>query len=187
MKAKLNDRYLMCTVLMAFVLILANFIADYDFLLFGYPIILSVFIYPFTFLFANIITKEYGFKKTLTSIGIAIIIQMAIYLVSNLVVPNSISDKVLLGSLLSFGVSQVINIFLCNMICQTKKFVIMKTFLNYVIVLLFDAMIFNAILDNFFDLGFLLSNIIRSLVALGIVYLEIKVLKIKIKKPKKSA
>ena len=189
MKKLLKSCFVLFTALLLLTLILAISLYNYDLQILGYFVIIGVFIYPFTFLFINLLFKKYNLKKTFLAIGISVIYLVAFYLLFDLIFPGRVNSDEFLYSLGSIVIASLIYLALSCMVVKAKKLILFKNAVNYIVALLFNIIIFNTFSEIAFDLGFVFSLIISVIMAVGITFLENRFIKIKpsSKKKKKSS
>ncbi len=165
-----DSRKLFFMGLLTALLIFSNIVAAKITVVAKLPLPCSVFIYPFTFLCVAIITHLYGAKDGMKSIAFALITQIIFFGFSILVanVPNQVDTlaeansiqailapevtngiyhpgfKLMIGAIVSFGVSQLINVGLYTF-AKKYTFKAVSSALSILIALLIDAVIFVAI------------------------------------------
>lgn len=153
--------------LLSALLIFSNIVAAKITVVANLPLSCNVFVYPFTFLCVAIITHLYGVKDGIKSVSFALIIQILFFGLSMLIanVPNQVdtiieansiqatlapdvtngfyhpSFKLMFGSLLSFAVSQMINI---GLYAFSKKYTFkaISASLSILLASVIDAVIF---------------------------------------------
>lgn len=162
-------------ILLSLALVVSNVLVNYSFGCFGHLILVSVFVYPLTFFFANMITKRHGYINTLFGILGALIMQLLVFVGFALSAEINIELLIVLGTLISFTVMQLINLEL-YLKFQDGKGSYLKLWLLYTVVILGDSLIFSFIINKglFCDFGiaFLISVIIKVLVGSGLAFID---------------
>ncbi len=162
-------------LLLAVTLVLTNVLVNYSFECFGYSIWVSVFIYPLVFFFANMITKKYGPINTLFGIIGAVIMQLLIFTGFALSTDINVDLLIVLGTLISFIIMQLVNLELYLKILNGKSS-FLKLWILYTALILGDSLLFSLIvnqgLTSDFGMIFLISNVIRVLVGTILVFLD---------------
>ena len=140
-----DNRKMLFTALLSMLFVLSNIVAFKVTVIAKLPIPCNVFVYPFMFLCVAIITYLYGAKDGRKSIYFALIAQVIFYVMSIIIVnlPNQVdtivnanyiqatlasdisngiyypSIKLMLGSLIAFVISQMINV---GLMAFSKKY-----------------------------------------------------------------
>ncbi len=117
---KNKNSYVKLVGLLIFTLIFSNIIVDYTFNIGIFTVLWSVFTYPFVFFFANVITKYFGYKKTLWALFLAIVAQFSWYLGYSSAIGESVDFLVIIASLVAFAVSQLVNLVLYVRLLKQK-------------------------------------------------------------------
>lgn len=144
-----NDLYLYSSAI-AIILVLSNSINYIPFTINDIDISLSVFSYPFIFLFSCMIYKKYGFWETIESLIVAVVIQMLMFFL-RWIIFEEVELKLFISSLISFGLSQFICIYLYHILLENKLENFLYIFLILTISILFDNIIFLTFLKIFGD------------------------------------
>lgn len=164
-ESKITGEFFVYTVIITSILLFSNCAANYSFNLFGYKIIYSVFVYPFAFFFANVISEKYGIRRTMMSVVIAILAQILVVVCLKDVPGCDMSTNHLFASIGAFAVSQLVNLLLYCRVVNTKSAGFPRFLLVYVVVLLLDSAVFLGLTSTSFGadffMVFLLSNVIR--------------------------
>lgn len=161
-----SKRFWICSLLMALLLVVSNWIVKYSFDLFGYKILLSVLTFPFIFFVSNVLTKKRGITSTILAIIMSVVVQLLIYLIPS----YDVSGTIILGSLVSFTTSVLFNTIVYGKVI--KKSNTLAVFLTFTLALVLDLVIFNLIAKIEFGTAFLISTIIRTVIALILVLLS---------------
>lgn len=167
-KRKEKDLYLLYGSLISILFILSNYIVKFSFNLNGTSIYYSVFTIPFIYLFTCLLYKKYGFKKTLTAIVIAIVLQLLVFFMEWLIY-SEISTAVLVGTMLSVPFAQLLTIGLYKLM-NKKHENILTIFIILAIAVIFDNLVFLNVLKLFGDNAVVInmittSNLIKVLLA----------------------
>ena len=162
--------------LITITLIISNIFTEYSyFKILEYPVILSVFTYPFILFFANQLTKK-SISKTIIAILIALLVQTLIFISTNLLTSTKIDLYIILATLISFGITMIINTIIYNKYLKNSiKY--LKLLILYTGMLLMDSIIYLLINNNGIPLDFfmliLLSNIFRILIGALLALIEV--------------
>ncbi len=173
-KKNKNIMFIRATVLLIVALICTNLIANLTFELSGYNVLLSVFLYPFVFFFANVITKYYGWQKTLVAILAATGAQSLFYIIINVLGNTDVTSTIILGSLCGFVISQITNLALYTSLTKQKNVGYFYLVGIYFIALLLDNLTYFAIIGEMYDFGLVYATIFRTAVAIALVYFDYK-------------
>ena len=171
---------------MTLVLIVANVLSEYEIVVTGYEIALGSFVFPLVYLFSYLVTREYGKEKALLSILIASMFQAGLYLLTVMLSTTTLDSLVITGSIVSFLASQIVFIFLADSLAKTNK-VSNKAalFVVYVFAILLDnliaLMMFKSGTLHEYEMPFIISCAVKSLIAIIITYGQYKVEGIKSK------
>ena len=173
----LGRRSIICILGLIFLLALSNIVACYTFTFLGQEIIYSVFIYPFVFLAANMITRDSGPRNTVLGFLSGVLVQILLFLVLNLSGITIVEAGVLVASTFAFLISQFINTFLYTRTIFNKPNYA-KIFGCYAVAILMDSFIFLLYLNDGFPYGFLIyfaaSNILRLAVVAFVSLIELR-------------
>lgn len=101
----------------------------------------AIFVYPFRYFIANIITKKYGYKETMNGISYSACLFLLFAIAASLLAQKDIDYIPLTGELFGYIVSQMINLCIYYYLLintDTNKFAVLAT---YVFVMLIDNLI----------------------------------------------
>lgn len=165
-KKNYNDLYLYSSAI-AIILVLSNSISYIPFTINNVDVSLSVFSYPFIFLFSCLIYKKYGLWETIESLIVAVVIQMLMFFL-RWIIFEEVELKLFISSLISFGLSQFICVYLYHILLENELENYLYVFLILTISILFDNVIFLTFLKLFGDqtIGLEILNV-SNLVKLG--------------------
>lgn len=177
----MKEKRIIFIMLVPFFLLLSNFLILYTFNLFNMPIYYSVFTFPFTYLFSNILTKLYGYNDAIKSILLAIVLQLLSFLISYLTI-DKMDVGLAIASISSFTVSQAINLILYYNLVKRKKDSFIMLYISIIITILIDNFLFLSTLNLFSNhSGSInvvnLSNVIKAIIALMICLIGEKIKK----------
>ncbi len=168
-----TSNYIMLIGILTLVMLVSNILVDYYFEFWNMPIVYSVFSFPVVFMIANIITKKYGSTKTITALFIVVLIQAIFFCINNQIGVSS-SLYTSMGSIVAFGLSQLVNLIIYTFLLKTKNVTLFTLFTTYFIVLLLDSVLFTYIVDGMYNITFLYSMSFRLAIAFILSYLTIK-------------
>ena len=156
-------------------LIVSNTISKYGYEFQGSFIMLSVYTFPFTFFFSNMITKKYGIEKTLSILFYTIVLQTVFYMFSN-ILGTPMDSSTLLASLTAFGISQLTNIVIYSGIAQqkTENKHFLSILFTYFLVLIIDSFVYFLAQDLAFNATLLYCTLIKFGVATVLALLQVK-------------
>ena len=165
---------------MTLVLIVSNILSEYEISFVGYSILLSTFVYPLVYLFSYLITKEYGKERALLAILTAAMFQAGLYLSTYMLGSTTMDSLVITGSIISFITSQIVMIFLSDSLTKGNKVPDKAAlFVVYVFAILIDTLIYLVIFRSGtmfeYEMPFILTSAMKSLVALAIAYSQYKI------------
>ena len=107
---KYNNDIFMFSILLSVVCILAVSLKSYQFILFGNHLPFSLLIVPFTIFISNYITKKYGFKNSLFSIGVSTLVIVAFILLIDNLTNRQASITEISGFVVTYFGSMFINL-----------------------------------------------------------------------------
>ena len=170
-------KFILLFLLMAVVLISSNYLAEVEIEVAGCTVLASMFVYPLVYLFSTMITKEYGREKALTAVMLAALLQTGYYIGMNLVCVIEMDALAVTGSTVAFLTSQVAMVFLYHAISKDVNLTSRAAlFVLYVFVILLDDLIFIGLfggkLVDSFQMTYVISCSVKSIVALAIVYIQ---------------
>ncbi len=180
-----DSKKLFLMSMLSTLLIFSNIIASKTITIFSLPVSCSIFVYLFTFLCIALLNHYYGKEESFKCLGIAIICQIIFFIISIfvcnlkglaesqmiskalqvLLAPESSmgffhpSFKLMIGTILAFGISQGINIVLYNFL-RKYLFKVLAVALAIMSSVIVDAIIF--IFTT--KIGAVNGNIINTLV-----------------------
>ncbi len=166
------DILIRSSILMILSLVITNLLANTTFDFGGYAVLNTVFIYPFAYFFANVITKYYGWKKTVIVILGAIGFQSLFFIISNMIMDTGITDQMIVGSVGAFAISQFTSLALYASIIRQKKVGYFYLVGIYFIALLLDNLTYFSIIGTDYDFGLFYMTIFRTLMAMGLVFID---------------
>lgn len=166
-----SELFLLFTIMIA-TTILSVEASNYYFSLFNYKIGFDVFIYPLSFLIANLTTKKYGDNQTFFLILISALLLFGYFLYDSFLLPGkSFNINIVLAFIGSFVISQTINLIVYNKLLTTNKLTFLNLILLYIVVITVDSFIKMIALFTIFDCiyflpTYIIINIIKLLIAL---------------------
>lgn len=174
-----SELFLLFT-LMSAILILSMEANNYQFSLFNYKIGFDIFIYPLSFLVANLTIKKYGDNKAVFLIIFSALILFGYLLFEGfLLTGNTFKINLALANLGSFVISQTANLIIYNKLLEKKQLNLLTLSLLYVIVITLDSTIkiiaiFSLI--HFTDqlLFYMITNCCKAIIALFLAFIELK-------------
>ena len=125
-----KDSYIYMFLLSAF-LILIESLKTYSFKLFSVNLSYTLFILPFVYLFSNYINKKFGYKKCIIAIVVSSIALVLYYLIMCYALSLTIDIKSILGELLGYIGSQLINFLIYQFLLNNTKSPGLLIYLNY--------------------------------------------------------
>lgn len=180
MKKEVQNDLWIYILLQSALLIFVESLKTYHFKMYGHLISLSIPILPFIFLILNIIIKKYGEKKALLSIVISSIVSVLFIFLMSFAMKKTFDFAIYRGELLSYCISQLINIFLYRFIEKNTKKSYPIIFLSYIFSLIIFHMIYTlsyldtTILDGYW-IRYLLNLTIEVLVCIPITIIDKKI------------
>lgn len=182
MKNEVKSDLWIYVLLQSALLIFIESLKTYHFTLYGNLISLSIPLIPFLFLITNIITKKFGYKKGLLSIIVSSI-SVTLFIILMSFSLNKVFDfSIYKGELLSYIISQLLNLIIYRYIQHNTKASYPIVFLTYVFSLIIFHMVYTlsyldtTILDGYW-IRYLLNISIEIIVCIFITILDKKVLK----------
>lgn len=165
-----DKRKIFFTSLLTILLIFSNIVVSKITVVANLPLSCSIFIYPFTFLCITIIADLYGAKEAMKSVAYAIICQILVFILCTVIanLPNQVDTlmqanalqsllapeltngiyhpnfTIMIGTLLSFGISQLINIGLYTL-AKKYTFKVVSSALAILFAFVIDTVLFNVI------------------------------------------
>jgi uncharacterized integral membrane protein (TIGR00697 family) len=141
--------------------VVSNFIAVKEMEILGFLVSASAIVYPFTFVISNIVSEKYDIKEARKIVfsGFIAMALIAAFVSITYLTPGSDAEMenayqfifgnntlIVIASLITYLVSQIVNLVLYNNLPQIKY---AKYFISSLIALFLDALIFKAILLYF--------------------------------------
>ena len=169
-------------LLQSALLIFIESLKTYHFKMYGHLISLSIPILPFIFLILNIIIKKDGGKKALLSIVISSIISVLFIFLMSFAMKKTFDFAIYRGELLSYCISQLLDIFLYRFIEKYTKKTYPIVFLSYIFSLIIFHMVYTlsyldtTILDGYW-IRYLLNLTIEVLVCIPIAIIDKQIIK----------
>ena len=180
MKKESQSELWIYILLQSSLLIFVESLKTYHFKIHGNLISLSIPILPLIFLILNIIIRKYGGKKALLSILISSIISVLFIFLMSFAMKKTFDFAIYRGELLSYCISQLLNIFLYRFIDKNTKKSYPIIFLSYIFSLIIFHMIYTlsyldtTILDGYW-IRYLLNITIEVLVCIPITIIDKKI------------
>jgi len=144
----INSTFWLLTGLLAFTLVLSNFVVNFAFYLDGFILMLSVFTYPFVYFFLNIITIKYGAKKTFMAIVVALTLQLLAYIINNTVSGYIVAEHVMLASANAYMISTLINLSIFYYLFRSSNISFWSVLGTFLLVNLIDTLSFQQVLNT---------------------------------------
>lgn len=166
-------------LLLASTTILAWVLNKFDFELGKVTLTAAVFIYPFLYFIANIITKKYGVKETINGITYSAGLMLLFAMVSGILTEQEIDYIPLTGELFGFMMSQAINLaiyFYLYMNTLMHKLVLLANYIFVMMVNNFIAMFFSSrmVLLKSFWKSFLVIILIQAAISIVLILFDNK-------------
>ncbi len=135
-----------------------------------YSISVSVFAYPMIFYISNIITRKYGYNKSLEAIFISATIMILFMLISGVLFNKDINTLTYLGLFTSYLISSFLNLVIYYFLFMNTTLPKITLFTNYLFAIIVSEMIYlvltlNGVLANDFWMVLLLEVGIQSIFA----------------------
>lgn len=168
MKQKEKSDLWIYILLQSALLIFIESLKTYHYTIYGNLISLSIPLIPFLFLIINIITKKYGIKKALICVIISSLFSILFIYLMSFAMKKPVEFTIYRGELLSYIISQLLNIFLYRFIDNNTKKSYPIIFLSYLFSLLIFHMVYTlsyldtTILDGYWNRYFI--NIIIEII-----------------------
>lgn len=177
---KYNNDILMFSILLSVVCILAVSLKSYHFTLFGNNLPFSLLIVPFTIFISNYITKKYGFKNSLFSIGVSTLVIVAFILLIDNLTNRQASIVEISGFVVTYFGSMFINLLIYYYIIlnMTSKSIMIG--LNYLFTLVLNSFLYllffhELVLSNSLWMELTISFIIQFIISVGLIYCDRKI------------
>lgn len=164
-----NTKFSIYVAIISIILILSNSISVYTFNLFNYQIAYSVFTYALVFVFANEITRRYGYRKTLYAIVLADIIQFLLYIILNNIFSIDMGEVVIYSSILTFTIGQLINLFLYVKLVKNNRMA--SALFAFLVAITIDNIIFVYFTNSVLNADIWIPSIIS--IFIGLIIFEI--------------
>lgn len=167
--------------------ILAWVLGKFDFEIGKVTLTLAVFVYPFLYFIANIITKKYGVKESINGITYSSMMMLLFVVVVNILTEQEIDYVPLTGELFGCLMSQFINLaiyFYLYMNTMMNKIVLLANYVFAMMVNNFIAMLFVSrmvILKSFWK-SFIVIVLIEAIISIVLVFIDNKKIEPKVYK-----
>ena len=151
-------------LLLTSVTILGYVLSKFDFTLFKVTLAGGIFVYPFRYFVANIITKKYGYKETMNGISYSALMLLLFITVSSLLSSYDINYIPVTGEIFAYIISQMITL-------TIYKRLILATYIFAMLVDNLVSMLFASrmIVRAFFG-SYLLTIIVEAIVAFILIW-----------------
>ena len=157
-------------LLLTSVTIFGYVLSKFDFTLFKVTLEGGIFVYPFRYFIANIITKKYGYKETMNGISYSALMLLLFIVVASLLSSYDINYVPVTGEIFAYIISQMINLTIYKRLIDNKdnnKIAILAT---YIFAMLADnlvSMLFASrmMVSKAFFGSYLLTIIIEAVIA----------------------
>lgn len=177
---KYNNDIFMFSILLSVVCILAVSLKSYQFILFGNHLPFSLLIVPFTIFISNYITKKYGFKNSLFSIGVSTLVIVAFILLIDNLTNRQASITEISGFVVTYFGSMFINLLIYYYIIlnMTSKSIMIG--LNYLFTLVLNSFLYllffhELVLSSSLLRELTISFIIQFIISIGLIYCDRKI------------
>ncbi len=180
-KEEKQKEYLIYAFLLSTLLIFIESLKTYFFNVNNYLISFSIPFIPFVFLVTNIIKKKFGLKKSILSIFISLFSTIIFIIVIAFAMKKQLDFNVFIGEIISYTISQLLNLFIFKVIESNKKDTYIIVFLSYIFSIILFHMIYTlsylntTILDGFWN-RYIINISIETIICipLSIIYKKIK-------------
>ena len=167
--------------------ILAWVLGKFDFEFGKVTLTLGIFIYPFLYFLANIITKKYGVKETINAITYSAGLMLLFAMVAGILTEQEIEYLPLTGELFGYMMSQAINLciyFYLYMNTMMNKMVLLGNYIFAMLVNNFIAMFFTSrmVLLKTFWRSFLAIILIQAIISIVLIFFDNKKIEPKVYK-----
>ncbi len=174
-------------LLLASTTILAWVLNKFDFELGKVTLTAAVFVYPFLFFIANIITKKYGVKETINAITYSAGLMLLFAMVSGILTEQEIDYIPLTGELFGYMMSQAINLciyFYLYMNTMMNKFLLLANYIFAFMINNFIAMFFTSrmVLLKTFWRSFIAIILIQTIISIILILFDNKKIEPKVYK-----
>ena len=161
-------------LLLTSVTILGYVLSKFDFTLFKVTLAGGIFVYPFRYFVANIITKKYGYKETMNGISYSALMLLLFITVSSLLSSYDINYIPVTGEIFAYIISQMINLTIYKRLMDNKDNNKLSILATYIFAMLVDnlvSMLFaSRMMVRAFFGSYLLTIIVEAIVAFILIW-----------------
>lgn len=162
-------------LLLTSVTILGYVLSKFDFTLFKVTLAGGIFVYPFRYFVANIITNKYGYKETMNGISYSALMLLLFITVSSLLSSYDINYIPVTGEIFAYIISQMINLTIYKRLMDNTDNNKLSILATYIFAMLVDnlvSMLFASrmMVSRAFFGSYLLTIIVEAIVAFILIW-----------------
>ena len=177
---EVNTDLLWFTFILSIIAVIFTAVRPYTFAISNYDVSFSIFIFPFTILMSNYITKKIGYKNSFIAILISSLIVLLFLILTDDIIGKQIDYVLVLSQSISFFVSLFVNlaVYYYILINLEKEKSIILIYFSYLFSILINFIIYMffmiSISDYFWELYFT-SIIIQAIISVILVMFDIRI------------